>query len=102
MTPRELAQRLQQAPAPVVLDVREPWEVELASLPGALCIPMGEIPARLHDLEPEAEIVVVCHHGMRSAQVAAFLARQGFHRLHNLDGGIDAWSREVDPEVPRY
>jgi len=86
---------------PLVLDVREPWEVEKASLPGITAIPMQQIPARAAELEPTREIVAVCHHGGRSMQVALFLEQQGF-KLHNLAGGMDAWSREIDPKVPRY
>jgi rhodanese-related sulfurtransferase len=87
---------------PLVLDVREPWEVEKASMAGVTAIPMQEIPARLAELDRGREIVAVCHHGGRSMQVAMFLEQQGYPRLHNLTGGMDAWSREVDPKVPRY
>jgi len=86
---------------PLVLDVREPWEIEKASLAGITAIPMREIPARAAELPREREIVAVCHHGGRSMQGAMFLEQQGF-RLHNLTGGMDAWSREIDPAVPRY
>jgi len=86
---------------PLVLDVREPWEIEKASLAGITAIPMREIPARAAELPREREIVAVCHHGGRSMQVAMFLEQQGL-RLHNLTGGMDAWSREIDPAVPRY
>jgi len=90
----------------LLLDVREPWEVELASiaLPGVAAehIPMGNIPDRLDDLDPSLSIVCICHHGVRSQQVAAFLERHGFESVYNLAGGIDAWSVEVDPTVPRY
>jgi rhodanese-related sulfurtransferase len=86
---------------PLLLDVREPWEVQTAAIPGIVNIPMQEIPARIGELDPGREIVSICHHGGRSMQVALFLERQGL-TLHNLTGGIDAWSREVDPSVPRY
>ena len=88
--------------APFVLDVREPWESERASLPGVTLIPMREIPARVAELPAEREVVVMCHHGGRSANAAQWLARNGFARVYNLAGGIDAWSRTVDPAVPRY
>jgi rhodanese-related sulfurtransferase len=88
--------------APFVVDVREPWEHEKARIEGSTLIPMREIPARLAELPEDAEIVVMCHHGTRSAQVVQWLARNGFERTHNLAGGIDAWSRLVDPAVPRY
>lgn len=102
MSPRELHSLLHGESGPVVLDVREPEEIAIARFPGALEIPMGEIPARLGEIPRGADVVVLCHHGMRSAQVAGFLARQGFDRLANLSGGIDAWSLEVDPQVARY
>lgn len=101
MTPLELARRLQQSP-PVLLDVREHWEVQLAALPQARHIPMGDIPRRWQELPTEADIVVYCHHGVRSAQVVAFLERVGMSRVYNLAGGIDAWSAEIDPTVARY
>ena len=102
ITARELAAWLGQADAPVVLDVREPWEVATASLPGSLAIPMREIPGRLAELPTQRPIVCLCHHGMRSAQVGMFLERQGFDSVINLTGGIDAWSHDVDPSVPTY
>ena len=88
-------------PQPLLLDVREAWEVQTASLPTATHIPMQQIPARVAELDGEREIVAICHHGARSMQVALFLERQGL-KVHNLAGGIDAWSREVDANVPRY
>jgi rhodanese-related sulfurtransferase len=100
--PTALKQRLDRGDAVVVLDVREPDELALARLPGAVHIPMGDIPARLHELDPDREIIVVCHHGARSAHVASFLLQRDFTRVLNLDGGIDAWSLTVDPTVPRY
>ncbi len=88
-------------PQPVVLDVREPWELETASIPGVVHIPMQEIPARAGELDPTREIVAMCHHGGRSMQVAMFLQQKGL-TAHNLSGGIEAWSREIDSSVPRY
>ncbi|MFC5430266.1 rhodanese-like domain-containing protein [Paraburkholderia denitrificans] len=88
--------------APVLLDVREPWEIETAQIAGCVWIPMNEIPARSEELDDEAPIVCVCHHGRRSASVAMFLESRGFTKVFNLQGGIDAWSREVDPKVPTY
>jgi rhodanese-related sulfurtransferase len=85
-----------------VLDVRTPEELSLAQLPGTLNIPMNEIPARLSELDPSAPIVVMCHHGMRSAMAGQFLERNGFKSISNLAGGIDAWSLEIDDTVPRY
>ncbi len=90
----------------VLLDVREPWEVATASirLDGAttLAIPMNELPARIRELDPQQCVVCICHHGIRSAQVVAFLAHQGFDAVYNLDGGIAAWSENIDPNVPTY
>lgn len=100
--------RAQQAEGqhPLLLDVREPWEVALAgvaagTLPLA-CIPMNEVPGRLDELDPAQPVWVLCHHGMRSAQVAGFLERRGFAQVFNVAGGIDAWSLDVDRQVPRY
>lgn len=86
----------------LLLDVRERDELQVSRVDGALHIPMGDIPTRQQHIDPEKHIVVMCHHGSRSAMVAAFLKRQGFERVSNLRGGIDAWSLEVDPNVPRY
>ena len=99
--PIELKRRLNKGDKPLVLDVREPWEITTASIGGTLNIPMGDIPSRLAELNPDRETIVMCHHGVRSAQVAMYLARNGFQRVLNLAGGIDAWS-EFDPSVPRY
>lgn len=94
------------ADQPLLLDVREPWEFEIAAIriAGAttLNLPMGQIPQRLAELDPAQPILCICHHGMRSAQVVAFLERAGFDSVYNLAGGIDAWSALVDPAVPRY
>jgi rhodanese-related sulfurtransferase len=91
---------------PVVLDVREPWELKAAAVNPAgfelVAIPMREIPARLAELDPARSIACLCHHGNRSQHVAAFLAQHGFSQLANIAGGIDAWSLERDPGVPRY
>jgi rhodanese-related sulfurtransferase len=87
---------------PVLLDVREPWEYERARIEGSRLVPMREVPARVAEIDEDREVVAICHHGGRSMQVAMFLERQGFKRVHNLQGGIDAWSRTVDPSVPTY
>jgi rhodanese-related sulfurtransferase len=87
---------------PHMLDVREPWEWQLARIDGAENRPMGQIPGAVDDLDKTRSTVVICHHGTRSLQVVAFLQRQGFTNLHNLQGGIDAWSREIDPTVALY
>jgi rhodanese-related sulfurtransferase len=88
---------------PVLLDVREPWEFRTASLPDSLLMPMGDVTSRAHaELDPDAHIVVLCHHGQRSLSVAMWLRGQGFERAQSLAGGIDGWSRVIDPTVPRY
>ena len=91
---------------PVVLDVREPWEVQTASIKAQgfelLTIPMSTVPVRLQDLPSERPIACLCHHGARSMQVAAFLVQQGFDRVANIAGGIHAWSSQVDTSVPCY
>jgi rhodanese-related sulfurtransferase len=89
-------------PRPFLLDVREPWEYETCHIEGAALMPMHSIPARIDDLDEDAAIVCICHHGMRSLQVAAYLEQHGFKRLSNLTGGIDAWARQVDPAMPKY
>lgn len=87
----------------VVLDVREPWEFETAKIAGSKHIPMGDIPARFNqELDPEKHIVVVCHHGVRSMNVTAWLRQQGFEKVQSLRGGIDRWARQIDPTVPIY
>ena len=87
---------------PVLLDVREPWEYEKARIDGSQLVPMREVPARVGEIDEGKEVVAICHHGGRSMQVAMFLEKQGFNSVHNLVGGIDAWSRTVDPSVPTY
>jgi rhodanese-related sulfurtransferase len=91
---------------PVVLDVREPSELQIASIKAdgfeLLTIPMGVIPPRLNELDPEQPIACLCHHGGRSMQVASFLKARGFAHVANIAGGIHAWSAEVDPGIPRY
>jgi rhodanese-related sulfurtransferase len=97
------AERRQQLPAPLLLDVREPWEFATASLPDSVLMPMGEVPSRAHqELDPDQPIVVICHHGARSLSVTMWLREQGFEHVQSLAGGIDRWSRAIDPAVPRY
>jgi rhodanese-related sulfurtransferase len=89
--------------SPVVIDVREPWEYKTAHIVGSTLIPMGDIPSRaFSELDPEARIVAVCHHGVRSMNVAIWLREQGFEHVQSLRGGMDAWSAEIDPSIPRY
>ncbi len=102
ITPRELAERLKLGEKLLLLDVRERDEHALVHLPDSVLIPMSELSSRLAEIDPAVDTVVYCHHGIRSAHVIAHLQTQGFERLVNLRGGIDAWSREVDPTVRRY
>ncbi len=101
IAPRTLASRLDQETL-LLLDVREPWEVQLSPFPDAMHVPMREIPACVDELPAQQAIVCICHHGARSAQVALFLQHRGFEHVYNLAGGIDAWAREVDPKIVRY
>jgi adenylyltransferase/sulfurtransferase len=102
IAPQELKRRLDAGETLTVLDVREPWEIKLASLPGTLNIPLNEVPARLGELDPQAQLIVMCHAGGRSRRAAEFLSARGFTHVANLAGGIDAWSRDIDPDLPTY
>ena len=102
ITPREFGERVREGRDLLLVDVREPDEYELARVEGARLLPLSLFNEWAPSLDPERETVFICHHGVRSAQVCAFLARQGFRKLYNLAGGIDRWSAEVDPSVPRY
>ena len=102
ITPAQLAERLQSASPPIVLDVREPWEYETAHVAGSQLVPLSSLQGAVSALDPDTEYVVMCHHGMRSEMAAGWLSMQGFTRVANLEGGIDRWSLEVDPTVPRY
>ncbi|CAL93466.1 rhodanese-like domain-containing protein [Azoarcus olearius] len=104
ITPAQLAEWLAD-PAkikPLLLDVREPWEYELCHIDGSVPMPMGTVAGRIGELDPEQVMVVVCHHGGRSAQVGMFLKRQGFKRVINLAGGVAEWAAKVDPSMPHY
>jgi len=103
ITPAEVKAKLDRAEKFTMIDVREPWEFERASIGNTKLMPMGDVPARVHqELDPEEHIVVVCHHGVRSMNVTAWLRRQGFEKAQSMRGGIDAWSRQVDSKVPMY
>jgi rhodanese-related sulfurtransferase len=103
LAPEELKAMLAGESVPFLLDVREPWETNSVGFPGAHAMPMGEVPARAHnELDPDGRIVVICHHGVRSLNVANWLRNQGFEQAQSLRGGIDAWARNVDPAVMRY
>jgi rhodanese-related sulfurtransferase len=99
----EVAQLRAAAKPFILLDVREPWEVSTASITGSLDVPMGDIPARANqELDPDAHIVVMCHHGARSLSVTSWLRREGFENAQSMAGGINQWTREIDPTVPLY
>jgi adenylyltransferase/sulfurtransferase len=111
ITPQELAARLRDQVAAglegtaaglQLVDVREPFELELCRLEGATHIPLGELPRRLKELDPRREIVTICHHGHRSLRAREILKGAGFSRVRSLQGGLDAWAREVDPTMSRY
>ena len=97
-----LKERLDGPNPPTVLDVREPWEVEIASVDGAVNIPLGELTGRVGELSRDKPLAIMCHHGGRSAQATAWLRNQGFDHATNVAGGIDAWARTVDPTLSRY
>jgi len=103
ISPEAVKEKLDRRDSFTVLDVREPWEIETARIAGARLMPMGEVPSRAHqELDPDGDIVVICHHGVRSMNVTVWLRQQGFENVQSMHGGIDAWSRTVDPTVPLY
>jgi adenylyltransferase/sulfurtransferase len=102
ITPLELKSRMDHAPGMRLIDVREPDEWAVARLPGAELIPLSQFQYALEKLSPDDQIVLYCHHGMRSARAQDFLKSHGYKDVLNLSGGIDAWSIQVDPKVPRY
>ena len=98
----ELKARRDRGENPLVLDVREAWELQLASIPGVVHVPMNQVPARLAEFARDTETIVMCHAGGRSMRVAQYLSNQGFSNVANLSGGISAWSESVDATVPQY
>jgi rhodanese-related sulfurtransferase len=102
ITPRDTKELLAREKEVLFLDVREPWEYDTAHIDGSVLIPMREIPGNLQRIENSDQIVVFCHHGMRSLDVAAWLRTQGVEGVRSMAGGIDRWSTEIDPTVPRY
>src|ERR1700752_739920 len=103
ITPEEVKAKLDHGEHFTLLDVREPWEFETAHINGAKLMPMGDVPARANqELDPDDHIVVICHHGVRSMNVTAWLRQQGFEKAQSMRGGIDAWSRSMDAKVPWY
>ncbi|NJD26112.1 MAG: sulfurtransferase [Betaproteobacteria bacterium] len=101
---RQLANWLsdRERPKPILVDVREPWEFDLCHIPGSLPMPMNAVPARHPELPQDCDVVVICHHGGRSMQVAMYLQRAGYSRLYNLASGVEGWATEVDPAMRRY
>jgi rhodanese-related sulfurtransferase len=102
ITPQETRERRERNEQFTLLDVREVWERETATIADSAFIPMGEIPARIQELDPDEHIIVYCHHGVRSMNVAYWLRQQGYDKAQSMSGGIDRWSKEVDPAVARY
>ena len=103
ITPQEVKQLREEGKSFTLLDVREPWEQQTARIDGAKMIPVGDVPSRAHqELDPDERIVVYCHHGVRSLNVASWLRQQGFEQAQSMRGGIDLWSRSVDGKVPVY
>lgn len=107
LTPEQVAARLANLDTrPLLVDVREPWERARAAIPDSLHVPLWELPSRLEEIPRDRDVIIYCHHGTRSHQAVRWLATQGFggesQRLANLSGGIDAWSRTVDPTIEQY
>jgi rhodanese-related sulfurtransferase len=99
---REVKERLDKGEKLLLVDVREPHEYELCHIEGAVLIPMGSIPANLQKLDTDEDVICFCHHGMRSLDVANWLRTRGVNSAKSMAGGIDRWSLEIDPSVPRY
>jgi rhodanese-related sulfurtransferase len=102
LTARQVAERLRGPDPPLLVDVREPWEHQIAAIAGAHHIPLGALPSRVGELPRDRPIVLHCHHGGRSLQAARWLESRGYQQLANMNGGIDVWSQTVDQAVPRY
>ncbi len=103
LTPRQVQEFLQQADTkPLLLDVRESWEYDICHIEGSTLLPMSQISEQLETLDKTQEIILICHHGMRSRQVGVYLSGNGFDKLINLQGGIEAWAQEVEPTMPHY
>ncbi len=102
ISPSDVAERLRNGEQLNLIDVREPSEFEIAAIEGAKLLPLSLFTEWIDDLKPDKEIIVMCHHGIRSANLCVFLVRNGFEKVFNLDGGIDLWSKVVDGNVPRY
>jgi rhodanese-related sulfurtransferase len=102
ITPADMKARIERGETLVLIDVREPWEHDLCRIEGAKLVPLGSLAASLNTLPDVEEVICYCHHGMRSLDAAAWLRFQGFAKAKSLAGGIERWSVEIDPKVPRY
>jgi rhodanese-related sulfurtransferase len=102
ITPADTKARMDRGESMLLVDVREPWETQLCKIEGALLMPMGTIPTNFQKLDVEGEVICYCHHGVRSLDVAVWLRGQGVEHARSMTGGIDRWSAEIDPRVPRY
>jgi rhodanese-related sulfurtransferase len=102
IAPRELKQKLDQSTEVILIDVREPWETQMGVIAGAKLIPLNTIPANMEIFANAGEVIIYCHHGMRSLNAATWLRSQGVDGARSLTGGIERWSTEIDPKVPRY
>lgn len=102
VTPEKLKVSLDEDSSILLLDVREPWEYEICHIDGSMNLRMINIPSSIGELDPESETVVICHHGIRSMQVANYLADQGFNKVTSLEGGVDAWAKSIDQTMPQY
>ncbi|MGH8256225.1 MAG: rhodanese-like domain-containing protein [Steroidobacteraceae bacterium] len=102
ISPQELKHRLDAGEALQVLDVREPWECAIVSLPGTVNIPLAQVPQRLKELDAGRELIAMCKAGGRSRRAVQYLQTAGFQQVANLTGGIDAWARDIDPDLPTY
>lgn len=102
-TAKQLKERLlSPEPAPLLLDVREPWEFEYCHIEGSVLIPMGELQHEIDNLDPSRETVMICHHGIRSRQMGYYMEQMGFTNIINLDGGVEQWAEDVDSSMKRY
>jgi adenylyltransferase/sulfurtransferase len=102
ISPKAVNERIARGDNPFLVDVREQWEYDLCRIPGAKLIPLGTLPANLSTLLDSGEVICYCHHGMRSLDAAVWLRQQGVESAKSMEGGIERWSVEVDPQVPRY
>lgn len=102
ISPAEAKAHLERVDGVLLVDVREPWETQLCRIEGAILMPMGTVPANVQKLDVDGEVICYCHHGVRSLDVAVWLRSQGVARARSMTGGIDRWSSEIDPGVPRY